>query len=95
MRLDVAAIQAAVTAGQIRAVSLNTNVFDKNVRRLELGVFRHLRQVGGAHVRLVMHDVVMQVMQAQLKEGALETETRLKAASRAALQLKGRGCRKN
>lgn len=51
-------IKEAISAGRIKAITLDTSVFDRNSLRLESGLLRKLSQFSESNVLLILSDVV-------------------------------------
>jgi predicted nucleic acid-binding protein len=73
---------AAVAAGQIGAITLDTNTFDAAQCNLTRPIFLSLGQFKGTGVRYLLTDVVAGEVRAHIQRRAEDAATRLRAAAR-------------
>lgn len=76
-------LKAAIAAGEIHAVSIDTVVFDAKGKTFHHPVLRRLDQFKQSDVEVVIADVIAHEMKAHLREAATETQRALKEAQQA------------
>ena len=77
MNITLDEIRSAVIAKEIRAVSIDTSIFDGKQRGLEFGLLKRVRQFKNSDVSFVLSDVVERELEAHLRKDATEAETSL------------------
>lgn len=77
----LALIRKKIQSGLITAISVDTNVFDRNGKRLDTGVFSQLTQFGEHPNRLVIADVVFREIKRHLLGHLKEAHDRVKKDS--------------
>lgn len=79
---DEARLRAAVAAGEIGAITLDTNTFNAAQCNLKWRVFLSLDQFKGTGIKYMLTDVVSGEVRAHLQKRAEEAASKLKAAAR-------------
>ncbi len=75
-------IKAEIAAGGIRAIALDTTIFEKSHNRFEHAPLSQLKQFLGSAVRFLISDVVAGEVRAHVIRDAKEAEASVRAAMR-------------
>lgn len=79
-KLTPAEIEARVADGSIKAITIDTSIFDRYGCNLDFAVFRKLDQFAGGAVRILISEIVAEEINKHISEEAAETQRALKKA---------------
>lgn len=80
MKLNLEEIKKAVREGQLTAISLDTQVIDRQSRRLEQGLLKRMRQFRGTKISVLFSDIVARELRAHLIADAEKAQAALRIA---------------
>lgn len=80
MQLSIEEIKKEITDGNIKALSLDTSIFDEKQNGFEFGLLKRLRQFNNSETSFVLSDIVLQEIETHIRKSATETRSALKNA---------------
>lgn len=79
MKMTTDKIKQKIECGEIKAITLDTNIFDQKQNGLESGLLRQMEQFNGAITTVVFSDVVLREVESHIKEAASNSQAALKS----------------
>lgn len=83
MKMTAEEIKQGIECGEIKAITLDTSVFDQKQNGLEYGLLRQMEQFNDAITTVVFSDVVLREVEDHIKKAATESQAAMKAALKA------------
>ena len=80
MKMTTDEIKQGIERGEIKAITLDTSIFDQKQNGLEHGLLRQIEQFNDAITRIVFSDVVLREVESHLKKAASASQMSMKAA---------------
>lgn len=80
MKMTTDQIKLKIESGEIKAITLDTNIFDQKQNGLEYGLLRQLEQFNDSITTVVFSDVVLREVESHIKEAAANSQADLRAA---------------
>ena len=80
MNMTVEQIKQEIKSGEIKAITLDTSIFDQKQNGLEDGLLRQIEQFNDAITTVVFSDVVLREVESHIKKAASESQAAMKAA---------------
>ena len=77
MKLNIEEIKNSVEQNKIKAISIDTSIFDQKQRGLEWGLLKRIRQFKDTSVVFLLPEIVKRELESHLLKDAIESETSL------------------
>lgn len=73
MILSLEEIKRQIASGEIKAISLDTSIFDQKQNGLEYGLLKRLQQFKGSEITFVLSDVVLQEVKSHILQSSIDS----------------------
>ena len=80
MNMTVEQIKQEIESGEIKAITLDTSIFDQKQNGLEYGLLRQIEQFNDAITTVAFSDVVLREVESHIKKAASESQAAMKTA---------------
>ena len=80
MKMTAEEIKHGIERGEIKAITLDTSVFEQKQNGLEYGLLRQMEQFNDSITTVVFSDVVLREVESHIRKAASESQTAMKAA---------------